>query len=105
MKLPRGNFGRSLIPSSSVLRDSQRGIYELGDFNGHVGKDCQGYEDVPCGWGFGEERGGRVQINYLLVRRQHRKECRNFWVLPSESSLRPHQLLVLGINIPDTIGM
>ncbi|ESN91460.1 hypothetical protein HELRODRAFT_189698 [Helobdella robusta] len=71
----------------------------LGDLNGHVGADADGYESVHRGWGFGirNEEGRRVleladaiawlgehrsMIDYILVRAKHRKYVRNVKAIP-----------------------
>jgi len=101
-----------------------------GDFNGHIGAEAAGYDEVRGGFGFGERNAGGVsmldfevafdllvansffkkkedhlvtftssscktQIDYFLTRKEDRRSCKDWKVIPSEFLGTQHRLLVL----------
>lgn len=46
-----------------------------------------------------QTRGWKPQVGYMWVRKHHRKKYRAWWFFPRESSLGPHQILVLKLHI------
>ncbi|XP_076940095.1 uncharacterized protein LOC143609136 [Bidens hawaiensis] len=109
-----------------------------GDFNGHIGKDNDGFQGVHGGFGFGNRNetgtdlldfalahdlgiinsffkkrdshlitfrsGGRnTQIDYLLMRQGDRRWWKDCKVIPGETVVAQHQLLVADIGFRNTM--
>uniref|UniRef100_A0A1S3X0R6 Craniofacial development protein 2-like n=1 Tax=Nicotiana tabacum TaxID=4097 RepID=A0A1S3X0R6_TOBAC len=101
------DFGSERIRSTllGVRREYIRG----GDFNGHIGTNVGGYDEVHGGFGFGASNGGGAAlldfakafelIDYLLPRRGDKGLCKDYKVIPSESFVSQHRLLVMDVGI------
>ncbi|XP_021979762.1 craniofacial development protein 2-like [Helianthus annuus] len=109
-------------------------IFISGDFNGHIGKDSDGFQSADGGFGFGDRNepgrellefavahdlgiinsffrkrvshlitfssGGRnTQIDYLLMKREDRRWWRDCKVIPGETTVTQHHLLVADIGL------
>ncbi|ESN90777.1 hypothetical protein HELRODRAFT_90782, partial [Helobdella robusta] len=57
------------------------------DFNGHVGEKTDGFENVHGGFGYGERN------------QQHRRLLKNVKVIPGESCVAQHRLLVADLVV------
>ncbi|XP_076937390.1 uncharacterized protein LOC143604986 [Bidens hawaiensis] len=115
----------------AIPRDERMCI--RGDFNGHIGKDSDGFQAVHGGFGFGDRNesvtdlldfavahdlgilnsffkkreshlitfssgGGNTQIDYILTRQGDRHWWRDCKVIPGETVVAQHRLLVVDID-------
>ena len=108
------------------------------DWNGHIGKETEGYEEAHGRRAYGvrntegervlefavahnmtisnswfaksdnhlityESGGAKTQVDYILVRKQHRKDIRDTKVIPGEECAPQHRLLVYDFRVPNPV--
>nr|CAB3475315.1 unnamed protein product [Digitaria exilis] len=70
-----------------------------GDLNGHVGATNVGFERVHGGFGYGCRSQEGEDIDFILARRDDRRDCLDCKVIPGECVVPQHKLVVADFRL------